>query len=72
MVPPIVILRAVPQFAVVMFAVPLNDVPLIVLDVASPVAEEALPLSEAVIIFAAKFPKLSLFTTVFTVPVLTA
>jgi hypothetical protein len=42
------IVRAVPQFAVVMFAEPLKDVPLIVLAVANVVAVSALPLSAPV------------------------
>ena len=44
-VPPMEIFLAVPQFAVVMFAVPLKDVPLISLAVCNLVAVDAFPAS---------------------------
>ena len=49
-VPPILIVLAVPQFAVVIFALPLNDVPLIVRPVCSVVAVVALPANDVAVI----------------------
>lgn len=43
---PIVIVLAVPQFAVVIFALPLKDVPFMVLAVAKVVAVAAFPVTE--------------------------
>ena len=48
-VPPIVMLRAVPQVSVVIFALPLNDVPLMVLAVVN-VAADATALVESAVL----------------------